>query len=101
MAAEGKLGWEQFAAAIADVSGVQVGRISESSRLIEDLGLDSLALSEVIVFLLVELEMDSLGADLQDREWVRVTVGELFTEYSTHRRPSRGTEFVIHERRPR
>lgn len=101
MSTAGKLGWEQFAAAIAEAAQVPVEKITPTSRLLEDLGLDSLALSELIVLLIVELEMTKLESELASREWDRVTVGELFEEYQQGERPPRGKEYVIRERRPR
>lgn len=52
-------------------------------RLIADLGLDSLALAEVITALVLDFGMESLAADLDDRQWELVTLGELHEEQRT------------------
>lgn len=97
----GKLDWPQFAARIAEVVGVPVGRVEHGSSLLDDLGLDSLALTEVIVLLLVDLDMSSLEPGLAERDWRQVTVGNLFEEYS-HETPAQPrTQFVMRTRHPR
>ena len=101
MSGEVKLRWEQFASAIAEAGEVSVETITPESRLLEDLGLDSLALSEVVVLLMVDFGMSALEKELASREWERVTVGELFDEYQRDERPARGKEYVIRERRSR
>ncbi len=101
MSGEPKLIWESFAAAIARAGGVPAEVVTQRSRLVADLGLDSLALSEVVVFLLVELEVATLDTDLATRDWDRVTVGELFEEYQRGERAPRSSEYVIRKRQPR
>lgn len=91
----GKLGWPEFAAHISEAANVPVESIEPGTRLLEDLGLDSLALVEVIVTLLVDLDMTSLQSDLAKREWLHVTVGELFAEYERGRAPARREQFLI------
>jgi acyl carrier protein len=90
--------WAEFAAAIAEVAHAPAETIAPGTRLIGDLGLDSLALAEVIVLLLTELDVPSLDGDLSGREWEQVTAGELFEEYRRGERPPRGAQFVIRQR---
>jgi acyl carrier protein len=73
--------WETFAAAIASSAQVSVDRIGSGTRLTEDLGLDSLALTELVVLLIVEFDMTDLADDLEARNWAGVTVGALYSEY--------------------
>lgn len=95
-----KLEWSSFATAIAQTAGVPAERIEPGTRLLEDLGLDSLALSEVIVLLLVDFEMFSLEQELSKREWRHVTVGELFQEYQRGQAPP-SREHVVIRTQPR
>jgi hypothetical protein len=46
-----------------------------------ELGLDSLAVAELAAFLISELEVESLGADLDRRDWRAVTPATLYAEY--------------------
>jgi acyl carrier protein len=69
--------------------------------LIDDLGIDSLALSELVVFLLVDLQMTSLESDLGKRDWTMVKVGELFDEYARGQAPPARQQFVIRAPRRR
>jgi acyl carrier protein len=78
---DGRERWEGFAAAVASVAQVRAEDIARSTRLVEDLGLDSLALTEVVVLLIVELDMDTVSDDLERRDWADVTVGDLYNEY--------------------
>jgi acyl carrier protein len=73
--------WEHFAREVAAVARVPAGDLDPSARLIEDLGLDSLALTEVAVLMITEFGMASVADDLERRDWSGVTVGELYDEY--------------------
>lgn len=75
--------WDAFAAAVAEIAAVPPGSVTANARLLDDLGLDSLALTEVIVFCVVELEMETLARDLGERPWDRITIGDLYDEYKT------------------
>lgn len=95
MAAEEKLGWDEFAAAIGGAANIAGSAIDRRSRLLEDLGLDSLALAEVVVLLLVDFNMTRLGVELGKRNWTLVTVGELYDEYQWDEPPPHRKEFVM------
>jgi acyl carrier protein len=98
MAAERDLRWAEFTAAIAEVARVPADAIAPGTRLIGDLGLDSLALAELVVLLLTEIGVPSLEDELAGREWEQATVGELFAEYQRGDRPPRGSQFVNRQR---
>lgn len=98
--AGGKLQWREFAQAVAGAANVPAEAITAESRLLDDLGLDSLALSEVVVMLLVDLGMASLESGLGQRDWRHVTVGELFEEYRQGRPGAPREQFVIRQRQP-
>jgi acyl carrier protein len=74
---------QEFAAEIAQITGIPPADVTEASRLIDDLGLDSLALTELLVVLIDEYDMHSLSRGLEDREWQNVTVRDLYHEYLT------------------
>lgn len=57
------------------------GPISSESKLVNDLGLDSLAISELVVGLVVELRIDSLLDDAETRDWTQTTVGDLYDRW--------------------
>lgn len=76
-------------------------RIEPGSRLLADLDVDSLALSEVIVLLVIDFKMASLETNLSTREWELVTVGELFEEYQRGQPPPNREQFVLRTQRPR
>jgi acyl carrier protein len=73
--------WEDFVAAVAAAAQVREDAISPATRLGTDLGVDSLALTEVVVMLIVDFDMDGLSDQLDQRQWGSVTVGELYDEY--------------------
>jgi acyl carrier protein len=87
---DGKHTWEHFAAAVAGIAQVQAQDIAPTTRLDNDLGLDSLALTELVVLLIVDFDMESLEDDLDDRDWAHVTVGALYDEYTSGRRAQPG-----------
>jgi acyl carrier protein len=88
------LTWDEFAAAIAAIVQVPVADVQPDARLIEGLNVDSLALSELIVALIVDFEMEGLSENLEERKWGSVTAGELYEEYrDRHHRPRSSNRF--------
>jgi acyl carrier protein len=73
--------WQEFSDGVAGAARVPQARITPGTRLIEDLDLDSLALTEVIVVLISDFGFEQLDDELGDRVWEGVTVGDLFDEY--------------------
>lgn len=63
-----------------DMPGVM---IEKDSRLIDEIGFDSLSIAELVVTLIVELEMTGLGDSLDKVSWTDLTAGELFEHYVT------------------
>lgn len=55
----------------------RVKEITPESRLIQDLGFDSLALLELTVALAVDFEVDELPASLINGDWTGVTVDDV------------------------
>ena len=79
--------WETFAAAVAALAQVPADEITPEAGLDQDLGLDSLALTELVVLLIVDFDMQSLADELEHRDWSKVTMGELYDEYQMGRKP--------------
>jgi acyl carrier protein len=71
--------WEDFATSIALVGLVSLDAVTPDARLIEDLDLDSLALTEVVVMLMTEYDLGT-RTELERREWRGVTVGALYEQ---------------------
>jgi acyl carrier protein len=64
--------------------------LAPSMRLDQDLALDSLALTEVVVLLIVDFDMETLAEELEQRDWRGVTLGDLYGEYRTGQPARRG-----------
>jgi acyl carrier protein len=75
------LEWNELVGEVADFAQVPAQSIGRQTLLIEDLGLDSLALTELLITLIDEYEIEALSAELFARNWERVSVGELFEVY--------------------
>jgi acyl carrier protein len=82
-------GWQSFAASVAQVAGLPAERVEPGTKVIEDLGLDSLALTELVVLLIDEYDMASLYKSLETRSWADTTVAQLFDE-AVRSQPSAG-----------
>jgi acyl carrier protein len=89
-----KLSCDAFTELVAVTLNVSSAGLRPETRLIEDLGLDSLALAELLVVMITELRMERLAEDLGDREWTNVTLGELYEEYERGE-PVAREEYVI------
>jgi acyl carrier protein len=70
--------WPTFASAVAEAASIRVDLLSRDKRLLEDLGLDSLSLAEVVVVLVVDFKMDELADHVELTRWRNITVGELY-----------------------
>lgn len=73
--------WDSFADAIAAAAQVQPSAVARSTRLSADLGLDSLALAELVVSLIVDFQMEVVAEDFDERNWGEITAGQLYDEY--------------------
>ena len=69
--------WQGLVARVAEVAGVEPSTVTAETRLIEDLGLDSLALTELLVAVISEHYLDDVAAELAERRWEGTTVAEL------------------------
>ena len=77
---QGPVDWQQFIGDIATVAEVGAGSIDGKTRLLEDLALDSLALTELVVLLADRYGLDTLLSGLEDRGWANVSVRSLYDE---------------------
>jgi acyl carrier protein len=68
---------------VAKIADCPPDQVQEGSRLIEDVGLDSLSLAELVVILIEKYDMFSLSQTLEERSWEKVTVRSLYDEYLT------------------
>lgn len=75
--------WEEFVREVAGIAEVSPDSVDEQSRILEDLGLDSLALAELGVVLVDKYDTYSLSRELETRRWDNVTVRALYDEYLT------------------
>jgi hypothetical protein len=79
--------WDLFVGHLAEVAGVAPAAIGRGTRLVDDLNLDSLGLTEAVVILLADLELEELPGSLAAADWSALTVGEV---YDACRGASRG-----------
>jgi hypothetical protein len=77
---ESEAEWHEFVDPLAEIFPGSRGELKPESRLIEDLGVDSLALAELIIILVEKYDPASLSRRLDDRVWEEVTLGMLFQE---------------------
>jgi hypothetical protein len=75
--------WEEFATQLAELVERPPDEVLPTTRVIEDLGLDSLALAELVLILVEKYEMGGLSKTLEERVWENVTAGALYDEYLT------------------
>jgi acyl carrier protein len=78
--ADPKPSFEQFVDELVAVAQVSREEVSRDSRLVEDLGLDSLALLEVLALVDDNYGADTAIDELETRGWAGVTAGELFDQ---------------------
>jgi acyl carrier protein len=83
-ASETYLSWSEFTERVSEVAAIDPHDIRRESSIVDDLRLDSLSLTELVVLCLVDLDFTALGNALPDREWRRATVGGLYDEYVRH-----------------
>jgi acyl carrier protein len=77
------ISWETFAAEVAEIAQVPAAEVMADTRVLEDLGLDSLALAELGVVLVDKYDLWSLSSDLEVRRWENLSVRALYDEYLT------------------
>jgi acyl carrier protein len=84
-------GWKEFVAKVAELAAIEPDRIGPKTRIVEDLGLDSIALAELVVLLIDDYGVEPLSAGLEQRTWEGVTVGSLFDESRDAAAPTQRT----------
>jgi hypothetical protein len=72
--------WREFLDTLSEILPASGAELKPGARLIEDLGLDSLALAELIIVVIEKYDPPSLTRPLKDRTWEGVTLGRLFQE---------------------
>ena len=72
------IAWERFRDDVAEVARVPPEQVTRDAWLIDDLGLDSLSVAEIIAMLAVDYGLDRALDDLERRSWERTTAGDLF-----------------------
>jgi acyl carrier protein len=69
--------WNLIVGHLAEVAEVAPDTITRETRLVDDLNLDSLGLTEAVVILLADLELEELPDSLASADWSTLTVGEV------------------------
>lgn len=72
--------WQAFVAKVAEIAGVEPSEVTAETRLIDDLDLDSLALTELLVEVISDHYLDDIAAELHERRWEGTTVAGLFED---------------------
>lgn len=89
--------WGTFIACVAEIADVEPVRIRRETRVIDDLNLDSLGVTELVVLLLADFELEALSERLLNADWNAVTVGDIYDEYCGGHR---GTRRYFHIEEP-
>lgn len=82
--------WNELVDEAARFAQVPADSIGRETFLIEGLGLDSLALTELLITLIEEHGAEALADELFARSWERVTLAQLFETYCKEESPSAG-----------
>jgi acyl carrier protein len=72
--------WERFADEVAVLGKIPRDSVTPQAKLGEDLGLDSLAMAEVVALAIEEYNAAQLARDIENRDWDGMTLGELYAE---------------------
>lgn len=82
------LTWDEFVTLLAKSAGLPRESLSDHGRTVPELPIDSLALAEIVAALVVDLGVESVGGDLDKRDWRAVTLDDLYAEYAnSHGQP--------------
>jgi acyl carrier protein len=87
--------WDRYLQAVADISTREAGEIRAQDRLVADLGIDSLGLAELLVYLIGQPTVPSPPHAIE-RDWDALTVEEL---YDACRCPPNRISFEMEQRR--
>lgn len=75
------MSWESFVAQLAVIAHREPSIIAPETRLVADLGLDSLAITELAVALMDEFGVEAVTDRMDEIEWEALTVGRVFDDY--------------------
>jgi acyl carrier protein len=75
--------WEEFSEMLAEVLPESAENLKPEMLLIDDLGADSVALAEIVAFLVLDCGVMSVTEELESRDWTVVTAGQLYQECFT------------------
>jgi hypothetical protein len=85
-----RLDWASFVRLVAQATDTREELLAGGDVPIVQLPIDSLALAELVLVLILDLEMSALAEDLPARDWRGVTLRDVYTEYAgEHERRSR------------
>jgi acyl carrier protein len=88
--------WDELANAVAEIARVERADIGPDTRLVDDLHLDSLALAQLAVTLIVDFDMGWLSDELERRQWSGITAGELYERRCAGEQTMPGDRFRFH-----
>jgi acyl carrier protein len=72
--------WEAFTARVAEIADIEPSQVHPESLLIRELGLDSLALTELVLVVIYDLGGEALANDILERSWETVSAGQLYDD---------------------
>lgn len=81
--------WADFRQRLGETTQVPTEEITPDAQLVASLGLDSLALAELVIALREAYESPGHQIQLEGRNWQTVTVGQLFEDCTGDRVPAR------------
>lgn len=81
--------WPGFKQRLAETTQIPAGEITADAKLVPGLGLDSLALAELVIGLREAYESPARQIQLEGRNWQTITVGQLYEECTGNRVPAR------------
>jgi acyl carrier protein len=79
---EGDGDWPRFVGAVAELAELETAAIRPEARLVEDLGLDSVAIAELVTLLIDEYGAEALATALEEQGWSGMTVEELYNRFA-------------------
>lgn len=74
------LTWDVLVGQLAELAGVPPDAVTPDARLVEHIGLDSLAIAELVLILVQDHGIDARVADAEGRDWSRISAGQLLEE---------------------
>jgi acyl carrier protein len=87
--------WDEFQAEVASILRIAPDAVRRDCELIDGLAADSVALAEIVAYVVVDCGVSDVAADLESIEWEGVTAGDLYRACQV------GTAEGLTSRRPR